>query len=202
MDCQMPELDGYAATQRIRAGEDGAAHLPIVAMTAHAMAGDRDKCLAAGMDDYVAKPLRSDAVDAMLARWLPESEDVGGDGDAAGGPDPDADPLDEVRFGDLARDFAPAAVREVVIAFIDSTPSIIERIVLAAEGGDREEVAAGAHRLKGGCLAVGAGRLNDLAGELEVLGRDAADDAQLRVTAARLERAWLATRRALRERVG
>jgi two-component system, sensor histidine kinase and response regulator len=213
MDCQMPELDGYAATRQIREYEDGDGRrrLPIVAMTAHAMAGDREKCIAAGMDDYVAKPLRPDEVDTMLARWLPLVVPVGtnGNGHGNGGAsiapvdlDPDADPIDDTRFDDLGRDFSPDVVREIVNAFIDSTPPIIERIVLAAEGEDHTEIAQGAHRLKGGCLAVGAGRLNDLANELEELGRDNGSGEDLRATAERLERAWTATRLALRERVG
>jgi len=219
MDCQMPELDGYAATQQIRQDERArpGRRLPIVAMTAHAMAGDRDKCLAAGMDDYVAKPLRPDEVDAMLARWLPTTVVPGegnghghggvqGNGHANGGStvelEPAVDPIDEERFGDLARDFSPNVVREVVHAFIDSTPSIIERVVLAAEGADHTEISQAAHRLKGGCLAVGAGQLNDIANELETLGRDAGSGEELRDAAARLERSWIATRRALRARVG
>jgi two-component system sensor histidine kinase/response regulator len=216
MDCQMPELDGYAATRRIREREAGGvggvgSRLPIVAMTAHAMAGDREKCLAAGMDDYVAKPLRPDEVDAMLARWLPtrggngdgDSGAVGnGHGNGEGGGGAAADPIDGERFDDLARDFTPDIVREVVNAFIDSTPPIIERIVLAAEGEDHLEIAQGAHRLKGGCLAVGAGELNDLADELEQLGRTHGSGDALRDAAARLERSWTRTRRALRERVG
>jgi signal transduction histidine kinase/DNA-binding response OmpR family regulator len=201
MDCQMPELDGYAATERIRADElaRAARRLPIVAMTAHAMAGDRDKCLAAGMDDYVAKPLRPDEVDEMLARWLPGAAAVEhGDGHEDDG----VDPIDTERFDDLARDFTPEVVREIVHAFIDSTPPIIERVVLAAEGADHTEIAQGAHRLKGGCLAVGAGQLNDIADELETLGRERASGEALQGAAARLERSWIATRRALRARVG
>jgi HPt (histidine-containing phosphotransfer) domain-containing protein len=199
----MPELDGYAATRRIREGEDDGRRLPIVAMTAHAMAGDREKCLAAGMDDYVSKPLRPDEVDAMLARWLPEGIAVAPPAEAAGdGNGNGADPIDERRFDDLARDFTPDVVREVVYAFIDSTPPIIERIVLAAEGDDHTEIAQGAHRLRGGCLAVGAGALNDLAGELEQLGRENAAGEHLRDAAGRLEESWHVTRRALRDRVG
>jgi two-component system sensor histidine kinase/response regulator len=206
MDCQMPELDGYAATERIRADElaRAARRLPIVAMTAHAMAGDRDKCLAAGMDDYVAKPLRPGEVDEMLARWLPAVAPVdqgNGNGNGAAAED-EGDPIDEQRFNDLAGDFAPDVVREIVDAFIDSTPSIIERIVLAAEGAGHTEIAQGAHRLKGGCLAVGAGQLNDIADELETLGRERAGGDALQAAAVRLERSWVATRRALRARVG
>jgi len=70
MDCQMPEMDGYEATSQVRALEDATHRLPIVAMTANAMQGDREKCLAAGMDDYIAKPINLDEVKNTLHRWL------------------------------------------------------------------------------------------------------------------------------------
>lgn len=67
----MPELDGYEATRRIRDGESEDSHIPIIALTANAMKGDREKCLEAGMDDFLSKPLRVADLSSALERWLP-----------------------------------------------------------------------------------------------------------------------------------
>lgn len=70
MDCQMPEVDGYEATRRIRVLENAQRRLPIVAMTANVMAGDEEKCFEAGMDEFLPKPVRIQALDAVLRKWL------------------------------------------------------------------------------------------------------------------------------------
>jgi len=112
------------------------------------------------------------------------------------------DVLDESRFADLRREFPPAAVAALVQTFLSSTPAIVERIVLAADDGNLEEVGHAAHRLKGGCLTVGAGRLHELSGRLEVLAGDPDTPADgLRDCAARLETAWTETRSVLRSRI-
>jgi CheY-like chemotaxis protein len=70
MDCQMPRLDGYDATRRIRQAETGGRRTLVIAVTASAVKGDRERCLAAGMDDYISKPYRGEQIDAVLRRWL------------------------------------------------------------------------------------------------------------------------------------
>jgi two-component system, sensor histidine kinase and response regulator len=73
MDIHMPEMDGFEATAAIRDKEKhSGSHLPVVAMTAHAMAGDRERCLAAGMDDYITKPIRPDELFSLLTRYVPK----------------------------------------------------------------------------------------------------------------------------------
>jgi CheY-like chemotaxis protein len=76
MDCQMPELDGFEATARIRAREGADHRTPIIAMTASAMRGDRERCLASGMYDYLAKPVTIDNLRSVLRRWLPLAGDL------------------------------------------------------------------------------------------------------------------------------
>ena len=72
MDCQMPEMDGYQATRALRAKETGTGRrLPVIAMTAHTMKGDRERCLEAGMDDHLSKPVTWDVLTATVRRWSP-----------------------------------------------------------------------------------------------------------------------------------
>lgn len=72
MDCQMPEMDGFEACREIRRRESGTTHIPIVAITANAMKGDRERCLEAGMDDYVSKPFKQDDLKNVIQKWIPQ----------------------------------------------------------------------------------------------------------------------------------
>ena len=156
MDVQMPELDGYEATRRMRASEDGDPRVPIIAMTAGAMEGDREAALDAGMDDYLTKPLRPEALDAVLERWL------------GAAPEPaHAEPLvDDSRIQSFRENY-PDIVERLIALFVDSTPPLLQQLDAAAETGDEERVRRLAHKLKSSCDNVGASRMAALCRALE-----------------------------------
>ncbi|MHB8645980.1 MAG: response regulator [Thermomicrobiales bacterium] len=156
MDCQMSEMDGYAATAAIRQREGDARHTPIIAMTANAMQGDRERCLAAGMDDYLAKPVRSKELAMVLARWVPaDAPEMHAAAAEDGTAVLDAAVLANLR--ELERQGSDAdIVAEVGALFLADTPARLGALQSAAGCGDAPVIAREAHALKGSCAAIGA----------------------------------------------
>ena len=129
---------------------------PVIAMTAHAMKGDRERCLEAGMDDYLSKPLRSDVLDEVLGGWI------------APAPEPAAIEalIDEARMRSFRDDY-PDIVDQLLELFLDSTPPLLDELQAAADAGDGDELRRAAHKLKGSCQNIGATFMASLCRSLE-----------------------------------
>jgi signal transduction histidine kinase/DNA-binding response OmpR family regulator len=155
MDCQMPEMDGYEATRRIRLREEGGPHIPIIALTADAVSDARAKSLAAGMNDYVSKPIIPEQLAAALERWtsaprqpsLTERERPAND-----------DPLDQTALGNLRKleDATPGLLKNVAELFLRDAPIGLERLKDAVRTEDAELVGRLAHMMKGSAGNLGA----------------------------------------------
>jgi CheY-like chemotaxis protein len=179
MDCHMPELDGFETTREIRRREASTQHTPIIAMTADARPEDRDHCLATGMDEYLAKPVRKDELAACLARWTPPADDVltataildaamQSDAEAAAEDAPpaiDTHALHSLRS--LAQPGLPDPVLPLIELFCDETRTRLADCRQALEQHQPEALAAAAHALKGNSGTFGATELHTLAVELE-----------------------------------
>ena len=175
MDVEMPEMDGFEATAVVRERERGGGRrIPIIAMTAHALLEDRQRCLAAGMDDYVSKPIDRRKLEEALLRWAPRGETQAATrdepGPAAGGTDEDP------RFPDLEEDrledvcgHDPTLELEVIQLFLESTRESLRGMRAALEAGDATLLRGLAHGLKGGSRTLGAAALGELAQEIERL---------------------------------
>ena len=194
MDIQMPLMDGFEATRRIREREaaSGEPRTPVIAMTAHALAGYREKCLSAGMDDYLTKPVSRNELEAVLRRTLngsgtPEDPEVqisgspmeqpSSDGDAASGNSSraDAPPLFDEEDGLMRAGGDRAFLAELLILFADSHEACAARLRELAASGDRAGGIDIAHSLKGVSGNVGLRRLSEAARRTETTLRSGDD---------------------------
>jgi CheY-like chemotaxis protein len=158
----MPVLDGFAATAEIRRREGAGRRVPVVAMTARALQGDRDRCLQAGMDDYLSKPVKPEPLEKALDRW------------ALGGADqpPALDPAVLDGLKSLAEATDPALLGQILESFLSDSRTGLAALRRAAAG-DAEGLRKAAHGLKGMCASVGAEGMRALCQELESLGTSA-----------------------------
>jgi CheY-like chemotaxis protein len=185
MDCEMPGMDGFKATSAIRARTDPKVQVPIIAVTAQSMRGDRERCLRTGMDDYITKPVAQEVFAATLARWLrgngePAASDphTGAAASAAVGclaAEPAAlDAIVVARLRDLAAATDSSLLEQIYTAFQDDGIERIDAMRRHASAGDMPALRKAAHALKGASASVGALRMADIAQQLQALGETGA----------------------------
>lgn len=172
MDCQMPDMDGIEATRFIRSTEDRIGRVPIVAVTAFGHEEDRARCFEAGVDEFMVKPIRIEALAQVLAQWAPVAMKV------ESSPSPAApDPRDHTRrdleqaINRLSADLDAELVHEVVVLFLEDTRVRIDEIRKLSSTAERIQLRNAAHRVKGSCGSLGATTLMNACERLENLAQ-------------------------------
>ena len=154
MDCQMPEMDGYEAAQTIRREFERPPR--IIAMTAHALRGDREKCLAAGMDDYLSKPIIGEELEAALKKWAPTRNTNA--------------PVDLQRLRDVCGD-ALGTMRRIADLYLKQGAELLPAMETAIRNNEAKDLGAIAHRFRGASLSCGSNSIVPFLNELEQMGK-------------------------------
>ncbi|MCU1267241.1 MAG: putative Histidine kinase (modular protein) [Acidobacteria bacterium] len=204
MDCQMPEMDGFAATAEVRRREGADRHTTIIAMTANALEGDEEKCLAAGMDDYLTKPVSSTLLLAKLEQWTKATGDISiaiehtvpADNSRSSA----IDPSQLAALREIQQPGQPDFVTELIDLFLEETETHLEALRQASANNDATEVRRLAHLLKGSSANIGARKIAALYAEMEGNVQTNGEGTRL---LARIEMEFAAVRKALQaERKG
>lgn len=177
MDCQMPEMGGFEATGEIRRREKISAiaqHTPIIAMTANAMPGDREKCIASGMDDYLPKPVKLEELSAMLERWLPGRLPIHtppAHKEATKADDGANPPLNLSRLFEIYK-HDEGAVQELLAIYLSTTQTLIDKLERAIDEQNSRTCARTAHEIKGASAYIGALEMQELARHIELSAKE------------------------------
>ena len=207
LDCDLPGLSGFETAMEVRRRENGGPRRPIVGVTAHGAPADRERCLAAGMDDHLSKPVTLDGFRRVLARWAGVEDSGGCVAPAVAALTvatacDEAPVLEEARLAALARlPGGHAMLGRLVDRLMEAAPADLARIEDAASGGDADGLREAAHALRGACLNLGVSGLAALLTRVEELA--ASGDLERAATAATGVRAEIArARQALAEYLG
>lgn len=180
MDCQMPIMDGYEAARTIRKLEEhqNRMRLPIVAFTAHAMRGDDKKCIEAGMDDFITKPVRQSDLERVLMQWLPEEKRKGGSSDKTEGTanrQTTETVLDPTSFDDF-KELMGDNLTQILNRHFEISDGYLRNILSAADAGDFKTLVHNAHPFASSSKQVGIVKVGDLAKKIEFFGNNPTSD--------------------------
>jgi len=205
MDCHMPEMDGFEATREIRSRERASGQrMPIVALTANAMAQDREACLNAGMDDHLSKPFSMLTLQNMLDKWMQQPKAAAAEAPAPAPRTPapkDGEVIDRLVLGQLGKVLTngkPELLTRVINLYLVESPKLVLKLKQAAAASNAPDMASAAHSLKSSSANVGAKALSRHCEELETLARRGETDEARRILA-KVEKEHRSVQRALTE---
>ncbi|KQC14047.1 MAG: hypothetical protein APR63_06320 [Desulfuromonas sp. SDB] len=171
MDIQMPEMDGYQATQEIRKLSPNYKHIPIIAMTAHVLPGEKEKCLNFGMDDYIGKPISGDILYNKIKKWTTPRQFSSNSEKHTTTPYKGVSDILDIDAALKRFDGEIDILKELIVMFVEVSEQDLAKLEQQLETSDFDQAAKTAHSIKGGAANIGANQISDVLVELELLAK-------------------------------